>query len=313
MAACDLGVVVADARAADSPLLFVNPAFERLTGYPAELALGQNCRFLRGTDSAQPGLTTLREALLLRSSCEVVVRNYRRDGTLFWNRLNVSPMLGPRGEVTYFMATLADATTSVQAGQQLLEKQQRLVRTKRELTALALRDGLTGLFNRRCFDDQLEREWNRARRRQACLWLFMIDIDHFKQFNDTHGHQAGDRCLRAVGRTVQELFARGSDMVARYGGEEFVVLASGLDRRQARARAELLRQAVRNLAAEGLSSAERSVVTVSIGLASVTPDERLRPTDLVDLADSCLYQAKALGRDRSVLAPAQRYRLARAA
>src|SRR4029079_19139835 len=117
------------------------------------------------------------------------------------------------------------------------------------LEGLALKDGLTGLYNRRHFTEQLAREWNRARRERFTLALFMIDIDHFKRFNDTFGNLAGDQCIRQVGERLKRYFARGSDLLARYGGEEFVALAAGVDRRQARDRAELLRAAIRDMAA----------------------------------------------------------------
>ena len=116
------------------------------------------------------------------------------------------------------------------------------------------RTGSPGLYNRRYFSEQLVREWNRARRDEVPLSLFMIDIDHFKRFNDTYGHLAGDRCIRTVGEAVQRWFARGSDLVARYGGEEFVVLTTGVERRQARERAEALRQMIRQVEVEGTAA-----------------------------------------------------------
>jgi two-component system chemotaxis family response regulator WspR len=194
----------------------------------------------------------------------------------------------------------------VQVEQQLLQKQQRLERTKRMLEGLALRDGLTGLYNRRYFSEQLLREWNRARREEVPLSLFMIDIDHFKRFNDTHGHLAGDRCIRTVGEAVQRWFARGADLVARYGGEEFVVLTTGVDRRQARERAETLRQMIRETPIEGTGRAHAPTVTVSVGLASAVPDNGFRPEDLLAAADRALYQAKRQGRDRVAAAPSLR-------
>jgi len=133
----------------------------------------------------------------------------------------------------------------------------------------------------------------------------MIDIDHFKRFNDTYGHLAGDQCIKLVADTVKRCFARGSDLVARYGGEEFVALAAGVERRQARERAELLREAIRELTGERNGRAAQ-LVTVSVGLATMTPDERLAPEDMLDAADRALYQAKRQGRDRVVAAPAMR-------
>jgi diguanylate cyclase (GGDEF)-like protein/PAS domain S-box-containing protein len=298
-------LVIADARQPDMPLVYVNPAFERLNGYRAEEALGRNCRFLHRDDVRQSALDTVREALRASTSCEALLRNYRKDGTLFWNQLSLSPMLDSNGRITHVMGTLNDVSERVRAEQRLLEKQRQLEKTKRTLEGLALKDGLTGLYNRRHFSEQLAREWNRARREHLPLSLFMIDIDHFKRFNDTYGHLAGDQCIKLVADTIKRCFARGSDLVARYGGEEFVALAAGVDRRQARERAELLREAIRELTGER-NGRSAQLVTVSVGLATMTPDERLVPEDMLEAADRALYQAKRQGRDRVVVAPAMR-------
>jgi diguanylate cyclase (GGDEF)-like protein/PAS domain S-box-containing protein len=298
-------LVIADARQPDLPLVYVNPAFERLTGYRAEEVLGRNCRFLHRDDVRQSALDTVREALRAGTSCEALLRNYRKDGTLFWNQLSLSPMLDANGRITHVMGTHSDVSERVRAEQRLLEKQRQLEKTKRVLEGLALKDGLTGLYNRRHFSEQLAREWNRARREHLPLSLFMIDIDHFKRFNDTYGHLAGDQCIKLVAETIKRCFARGSDLVARYGGEEFVTLAAGVDRRQARERAELLREAIREITGERNGRAAQ-LVTVSVGLATMTPDERLAPEDIVEAADRALYQAKRQGRDRVVASPAMR-------
>jgi diguanylate cyclase (GGDEF)-like protein/PAS domain S-box-containing protein len=298
-------LVIADARQPDMPLVYVNPAFERLTGYRADEVVGCNCRFLHRDDVRQTALDTVREALRAGKSCEALLRNYRKDGTLFWNQLNLSPMLDANGRITHVMGTLNDVTERVRAEHRMLERQRQLEKTKRVLEGLALKDGLTGLYNRRHFAEQFAREWNRARREHFPLSLFMIDIDHFKRFNDTYGHLAGDQCIKLVAETVKRCFARGSDLVARYGGEEFVALAAGVERRQAKERAELLREAIRELTGERSGRAAQ-LVTVSVGLATMTPDERLAPEDMLDAADRALYQAKRQGRDRVVVAPAMR-------
>ncbi len=300
------GLVIVDARQPDLPIVYVNPAFERLTGYAADEVLGRNCRLLQRDDVRQQGLDVIRESLRAESSCTVLLRNYRKDGTMFWNQLGIAPMHDASGRITHVMGTLCDVSERVRAEHRLLERQRQLERSKRTLEGLALKDGLTGLYNRRHFSEQLAREWNRARREHLPLSLFMVDIDHFKRFNDTFGHLAGDQCIRLVGDTLKRCFARGSDLVARYGGEEFVALAAGVERRQARERAELVREAVREMTGERSSRSGAQLVTVSIGLATVTPDERLSPEDLLDAADRALYQAKRQGRDRVVLAPALR-------
>ena len=306
VAASTDGLVIADARAPDMPLIYVNPAFERLTGYDAAEILGRNCRFLHGEDAQQEGLAVVRAALKNGASCTATLRNYRKDGSLFWNELRLAPIRDRSGRTTHIVGTLCDVTERVLAEQQLLEKQQRLERTKRLLEGLALKDGLTELYNRRYFSEQLARDWNRARRDQVPVTLIMIDIDHFKRFNDTYGHLAGDHCIRVVGEAARRWFARGADLVARYGGEEFVVLTTGVDRRQARERAEALRQGIREIQIQIAGHDDQPTVTVSLGLATAIPDERILPEELLAAADRALYQAKRQGRDRVVLAPALR-------
>jgi len=306
VAASNDGLVIADARLPDMPLVYVNPAFERLTGYRAEEVVGKNCRFLQRDDTHQDGLDELRLALKSGESCVVTVRNYRKDGSPFWNELSVAPIVERAGQIKHFVGNLSDVTNRVLAEQHLIEKHQRLEKTKRMLQGLALKDALTGLYNRRYFSEQVEREWNRARREQLSVSLFMIDIDHFKRFNDSFGHLCGDRCICAVADAVQRCFARGSDLVARYGGEEFVVLATGVERRHARERAELLRRAISTLTIDGAARSGGKMITVSVGVATAVPDDRILPEDLLLAADRSLYQAKRLGRDRVVQGPSLR-------
>lgn len=307
MAASTDGLAIADASQPDMPLVWVNPAFERLTGYAADEVLGRNCRFLQADDTQQVGLALVRAAIEKRESCVVTLRNYRKDGSAFWNELSLSPILGADGKVGHYLAQLANVSDRVSAETKLLARQKQLMARKRELETLALRDGLTGLYNRRAFDEQFEREWNRARRDHSPMSLIMIDIDHFKRFNDTFGHPAGDQCIQMVASIVQRCFARGSDLVARYGGDEFVVLASAQDRKHAQQRADQLRATVKALA---LQTADNVVtpVTLSVGVATAIPMDGGRPELLLDAADRALYQSKRLHRDRPVRAAATKTR-----
>jgi two-component system, cell cycle response regulator len=307
MAASTDGLAIADASQPDMPLVWVNPAFERLTGYAADEVLGRNCRFLQADDTQQVGLALVRAAIEKREGCVVTLRNYRKDGSAFWNELTLSPILGADGKVGHYLAQMNDVSDRVSAETKLLARQKQLMARKRELEMLALRDGLTGLYNRRAFDEQFEREWNRARRDHSPLSLIMIDIDHFKRFNDTFGHPAGDQCIQMVASIVQRCFARGSDLVARYGGDEFVVLASAQDRKHAQQRADQLRATVKALA---LQTADNGVtpVTLSVGVATAIPMDGGRPELLLDAADRALYQSKRLHRDRPVRAAATKTR-----
>jgi len=163
------------------------------------------------------------------------------------------------------------------------------------LDRLARQDGLTGVANRRQFDAVLQAEWNRARRSGRELALLLVDIDHFKAFNDRHGHPAGDRCLQAVAQALQAVAERGSDLVARYGGEEFAVVVPATPVGGVRVLAERLRAAVAGLALE------EGTVTVSVGAACLHPSVLASPDGLLADADAALYAAKRAGRNRVVM------------
>jgi diguanylate cyclase (GGDEF)-like protein len=165
-----------------------------------------------------------------------------------------------------------------------------------KLEELATTDALTGLRNRRKFDTAIEAEWRRAARQKMPLALLMIDADHFKSYNDTFGHQAGDQMLVGIAICISDSVRRASDCAARYGGEEFAVLLPGLSAAEAVGVAETIRLKVREW------SNGPTVTTVSIGIASLTPSANMDWSVLLQAADKALYAAKASGRNRSVLA-----------
>ncbi|MFS2002644.1 diguanylate cyclase [Duganella sp. CT11-25] len=171
-----------------------------------------------------------------------------------------------------------------------------LLESNRKLTALSTTDALTGVANRRQFDDTLAREWGRAQRSGEPLALAMIDVDCFKLYNDNYGHQAGDACLREVARVIQAAVHRATDLAARYGGEEFAFIAPLNSSAQAALLAETIRSGLQALALPHESS-PAGCVTVSIGVASITPTERQSAELLVRAADQALYQAKERGRN----------------
>lgn len=160
-------------------------------------------------------------------------------------------------------------------------------------------DGLSGLANRRRFDRELERQWRRAAEERRALALIMVDIDHFKLFNDRYGHVRGDACLRAVGETLSVGAPDEAVLVARYGGEEFALLLPGLDSARATALGDDVRSAVEDLLMTH-AEAPGGLVTISVGVASLVPENKQSPADLVEAADRALYAAKRRGRNTVV-------------
>jgi diguanylate cyclase (GGDEF)-like protein len=178
----------------------------------------------------------------------------------------------------------------------------RRLKAEEALARQARTDSLTGLPNRRHFDEALAREWRRAQRAGATLGLLMIDADHFKSYNDRFGHQAGDDLLGALARCIAASTQRASDFAARYGGEEFVVLLSGEDASDPASLGERICRAVAAMT-EGPGGALLAPVTVSIGVACIIPDARAVHQDLLGAADRALFDAKQGGRNRVVAAP----------
>jgi diguanylate cyclase (GGDEF)-like protein/PAS domain S-box-containing protein len=195
---------------------------------------------------------------------------------------DASPLFDERGRMSAVVETLRDLTDEKMA-QSALEQ-------------LATRDGLTGLANRRCFDDTLHAEWSRAQRQQAPLSLLMVDVDNFKAYNDANGHLGGDECLKRIATAVASEM-RANDLVARYGGEEFAVILPNQSLKGAAIVAERIRCRVEQLQVPN-RLAPNGHVTVSIGAATAIAGPGNDASQLVAIADAALYRAKHMGRNR---------------
>jgi diguanylate cyclase (GGDEF)-like protein len=295
-----------------------NEACERLTGVPADEMLGtrEHGRCFYGSQRA-----TLADIMLANSSSDqgsLYARHVAhapsarlnaeswcempRTGRRRYLAADATPVFDDEGRLAAVVETLRDLTDEKEA-QVALEQ-------------LATRDGLTGLANRRCFDDTLQAEWTRATRSEQPLSLLMVDVDHFKAYNDQHGHLGGDACLKQIaGAVAGEM--RANDLVARYGGEEFAVILPNQSLKGAAIVAERIRARVEQLHMPGaatmtavsaaaarpaLALAEEaspaSVVTVSIGAATAMASHQHTASELVAIADAALYRAKHMGRNR---------------
>jgi len=187
-----------------------------------------------------------------------------------------------------------------QAFRFLRESQQQLAAANIELQKLAALDALTGISNRRRFDETMLLEWQRGQRERQPLSLLMVDIDFFKYFNDTYGHPAGDLCLKRTAAVLTEHLRRPADLVARYGGEEFAIILPDTDSAGAMTVARACVRTLEQLQIENKRAEPRGVVTLSIGVATMVPGKGFTPGDLIGAADQALYAAKHGGRNRAV-------------
>ena len=277
------GITIADAQHRNFPLIYANQGFERLTGFTADEVIGKNYRvILQGADNRQPEVAAIRTAIAKGEGCVVTLRNHRKDGSMFWNELSISPVRDAAGKLTHFIGIQKDVS-----GRVLLEQQ---------LTDLTNTDALTGISNRRYFDQRFADLLVVAKRIHSGMSVLMIDLDHFKQFNERYGHSAGDECLRMVGGCIAKTFIRTSDGVARYGGEEFAVVSFSTSIESLRSHAQKLCQQVRALNIPHGDS-PHEVVTISIGGIHRLPNRDATKEMFVELASKQLFVAKNSGRN----------------
>jgi diguanylate cyclase (GGDEF)-like protein len=218
---------------------------------------------------------------------------------------NFAIYYGMQVVVSVFVAALQEYKDRVSFLQSVLleYKTSEVQRLNFELDRLARLDALSGLSNRRNFDESLTKEWARACRDRSSLALIMLDVDHFKAYNDTYGHPAGDICLTQIGGVLARAMKRPADLAARYGGEEFIVMLPGADANGAEEVAKRIIAGIDALSLEHSASSAASHVTASLGVAVCHPLPGMAAQKLVDAADAALYEAKRGGRHRTVLRP----------
>lgn len=230
-----------------------------------------------GTDSAQEPVTVIAET-----------RFQRADGTevdVETSRTNISY----RG-TTALLVHFRDITMRKEA-------EERMKSANRLLQDLSNMDGLTGVANRRCFDETIRQDWEKCRTERIPFSLIMFDLDEFKAFNDTYGHQRGDFCLQEAAKAAKEAVKQPGAIVARYGGEEFAVILPGVDADAAYRSAEEVRAAIQSLHIPHAGSKVSEAVTISVGVSTMTQEAAVTPEELIKAADEALYEAKRAGRN----------------
>jgi diguanylate cyclase (GGDEF)-like protein/PAS domain S-box-containing protein len=223
------------------------------------------------------------------------------QGEKLWGLLVAQHCTQPRQWQLWEIELLKQLATQVGIAIQQAELYQQLEVANQELKRLATLDGLTGLANRRRFDEYIEQEWQRLAREQEPLSLILCDIDFFKLYNDTYGHQAGDDCLKQVATALRHSVKRPADLVARYGGEEFAVILPHTTAAGAFCLAKSIHQQIRQLKLAHPGSTVSQYVTLSLGVAGLIPCSGVTPAKLIAAADAALYEAKTTGRDRVIL------------
>ena len=273
------GIAIIDLKGEDQPIVSINPAFERITGYSEEEVIGKNCRFLQGEDREQSALLNLRNAISELREEKVVLRNYRKDGSLFWNELAIAPVLDQDGTVNHYVGILEDITKRKHMEEQLLHN--------------ATHDELTLLPNRSLLMDRMKQSIMVAKRTQLPIATLFLDLDNFKNVNDSLGHDMGDELLKVVAGRLSGCM-RESDTLARIGGDEFVAVLPELETEEA---VIPIAQKVMALLEDPFQVGSNELqITTSMGI-SFYPKDGESFEDLMKFADISMYHAKDSGRN----------------
>ncbi|NNG23719.1 EAL domain-containing protein [Telluria aromaticivorans] len=271
------GIVITRCAGRDNIIEYVNPAFERIAGYPALEAIGRDPRFMAAPEFDTHERSQIRVALAERRPVSVVFRNLRKNGELFWNDLNITPVRDEYGEVTHFIGILHDVTAI----------KQRTDHLEHEVN----HDALTGLANRTLLWDRLDHAVHLAHRHKAMVATVLIDLNNFKTINDTFGHEAGDIVLKVVARRLQSA-VRESDTVARMSGDEFVLVL--VDQPSLRFTLRMVERLRRSMTMPVAFGGNQIPVGASLGVA-IFPHDGQAPVELVRAADMAMYHAKGNG------------------
>jgi two-component system, cell cycle response regulator len=291
------GVVLIDAQGSDHPVIYVNPAFEALTGYSAAELIGRNLRVLQADDRDQDGRHRLRDALSRGETCRVLLRNYRKDGTLFWNEMTVLPLRHADGCVTHYVGHHRDAGERLRIDPKVAKD---TLSGMHQPTAVAIRDDrLTGLYTLAYLEELLKRDWAVAHREQRSIAVLAIDVDALDLYNATFGRAAGDSTIRRVAHVISGCLRRASDIAARIDGGSLIAFAPGLTHEQALRIGQLMAERVRDLRIHHPRSAILRYISISVGVCAAVPGAADDPSILLQKAQQQLQLAKKSGRNQA--------------
>lgn len=291
------GICILNANDPEHSIVYVNPAYEAMTGYSKQEAIGQPFLFLNVPQSQNTQLDLIQSSLSLGKYCFAVLRNQRKSGELFWNETTLSSIKDHNDKVMYFICVQKDISDTVQQQRIIQQQIDSLQAAKFALEGLSRTDALTGLYNKRYFEQQYPVQFSIAQRNQDNMSVFMVDVDHFKQYNDYYGHLAGDECLKHFSNALSNVFKRSSDFVARFGGEEFIIYSVGLDQTQAIQSANNLIEHMHDLKIPHAKN-PFGHITASVGIASSDWQHSANASLLIEHADQAMYKAKQGGRNQ---------------
>lgn len=290
-------------RLSDGLILDVNRMFTKRYGYTRDEILGATTKEIK-LWSDNEDRNRFVSQLDKERFCENLEFSFqRKEGSTFDGMISASVFMIQ--EVPHVISVIRDISEQNVAQKHIQELVKQLEVEKNIAQVNSITDSLTGLANRRYFDMALKTEFYRVKRSGQSLSLIMIDIDHFKKFNDSYGHLVGDDCLVKIGAMLKSIVGRAPDIVARYGGEEFVVILPETDAAGAKALAERIRKGVEVLGIPHHSSETAPIVTASLGVVSVNTTTLITPRQVVEMADEALYFAKSLGRNRTIVSDNQ--------
>ncbi|HEY7963748.1 MAG TPA: diguanylate cyclase [Steroidobacteraceae bacterium] len=280
------GIVICDAVAPDCPVVFVNAAFAQMCGYSPAALLGSNLRILQGADRDQESRTRMADAISKGEPARVLVRNYRPDGSLFWNESVIQPVRDTAGKLTHFVGYHRDASERLKTAE----------RAPAGLPTWLREDRLTGLHSRAYFEELLQRDWQVAQRDSHEIGLTLFDIDDLGAYNEKFDRSAGDACIRRVARVIDASYRRGGDLVGRLNGGTFAVLTQGEAAAKASDYAHIVGQRVRDLLMHHPTAGAGRYVTISAGVASLVPPRTLALEGLLKACRAALKRAKKNGK-----------------
>jgi len=278
------GVVITDVH---TVVESVNPAFSKITGYLPEQVIGKKIKILSSGVLPREYYKQLWTTLLSVGQWHGEFINKKPDGTQFVVESSIAAIADETGKISHYVNVFHDITQRKKDEEQL----EKLSRT----------DGLTGLANRRVFDEAFAMHWSHCIRHKRMIAVVMIDVDHFKLYNDCYGHLQGDDCLKKLAKIFADHVHRAADVIARYGGEEFVAILLETTHDGILTVAENMRHAVINAKIPHEKSPTFAMLTISAGASFVIPDEKISAKDLLAKADEALYEAKRKGRNQVVI------------